>query len=450
VRSFYGWMRGHPLVVDSVLALVVAILLGLFVAGPQAGMPAPAGLLFVIAMSVPVALRRRYPIGAFAVAVAVDGIQLATTAYRLGEPVRNRPLGSELAVVILLYTVAAYRRRRVSLAALVVFLAVSAIALPAWEPGSPHAVYSLAEVAAAFASPALVAWLLGDSMQWRRSYYRGLEERAVRAERELNAYAQVAAAAERARIARELHDVVAHNVSVMVVQADGAAFALETSPEKTRQALTAISRTGRQALAEMRGLLGVLRADADDEEDLTPQPGVEQLTALLEQTRAAGLPVSFTVAGVPRPLRAGAALTAYRVVQESLTNARKHGGPTVTAAVTLGFCEDHLVIKVTDSGRARTRAAAESDDGPDGRGHGLIGMRERVEVYGGTVTAGPQPRGGWRVTATLPLAPTGVSPGIAGGVPLRAAAPVVSPAPAASPAPGAPGGPVTPAEPGAA
>ncbi|HTU06147.1 MAG TPA: ATP-binding protein, partial [Trebonia sp.] len=142
---------------------------------------------------------------------------------------------------------------------------------------------------------------------------------------------------------------------------------------------------------------------------------------------------SFTVAGVPRPLRTGAALTAYRIVQESLTNARKHGGPTVTAAVTLGFCEDRLVIKVTDDGRGRV--GAESGADPDERGHGLIGMRERVEVYGGTVTAGPQPGGGWRVTATLPL-PQGV----------------VSHSPGASPAPeaAAPAALAAPAEPGAA
>jgi signal transduction histidine kinase len=194
----------------------------------------------------------------------------------------------------------------------------------------------------------------------------------------------------------------------MVVQADGAAFALEASPEKARQALTAISRTGRQALAEMRGLLGVLRSASDSGADLTPQPGVEQLAGLLEQTRAAGLPVSFAVEGVPRRLPSGAALAAYRIVQESLTNARKHGGPTVIASVTLRFCEDQLVIKVTDDGHARDDGAvggARAGTGPDGLGHGLIGMRERADVYGGTVTAGPRPGGGWQVTAVLPLAP---------------------------------------------
>jgi len=383
-----------------------------------------AAPLFALAMAAPVALRRRYPVGAFAAVVIVGGLQVLT---------RPRPMGSDLAVIVVLYTVAAYRPRSVSVPALVFCLIGSLVAIFAWLPS--HVVdstWAFGGVAAVFAGPALLAWLLGDSMQWRRGYYRGLEERAARAERERDARAQIAVAAERARIARELHDVVAHHVSVMVVQADGAAFALEASPEKAGQALTAISRTGRQALAEMRRLLGVLRSADDEGGQLEPQPGLEQLAGLLEQARASGLPVSFAVEGVPRPLPPGAALAAYRIVQESLTNARKHGGLAVTAAVTLRFCEDQLVIKVTDDGWRRAGAIAVaaggarggadragSDSGVangvfggashgasraagNGQGHGLIGMRERVEVYGGTVAAGPCP-GGWRVTATLPL-----------------------------------------------
>ncbi len=389
MRSFYDWLRGHPLVVDSVLALLV-VALGLSVLG-AGRVSVPTGLLFIVALCAPVAVRRRYPVGAFATVIAVGGLEVLLLP---------RPFGSDLAVIVLLYTLAAYRPRRISLAGLAVCLAGSAAAIAKWAPEHTiHSLYTLGATAAVFAGPALLAWLLGDSLQWRRGYYSGLEERAARLERERDAQAQIAAAAERARIARELHDVVAHNVSVMVVQADGAAFALDASPEKARQALTAISRTGRQALAEMRSMLGLLRSADDEGAELAPQPGVEQLAGLLEQTRAAGLPVSFAVEGVPRPLPPGAALTAYRIVQESLTNARKHGGPTVTAAVTLRFCEDQLVITVTDDGRgtaARERAG-------DGQGHGLIGMRERVDVYGGAVTAGQRQGGGWQVTATLPL-----------------------------------------------
>jgi signal transduction histidine kinase len=403
VRSFYDWLRAHPLVVDSMLALLV-VALGLSVLG-VGRVPVPTGLLFIVALCAPVAVRRRYPVGAFVTVIIVGGLEVLLLP---------RPFGSDVAVIVLLYTLAAYRPRRISLAALAICLAGSAAAIAKWAPQHTiDSMYTLGATAAVFAGPALLAWLLGDSMQWRRGYYRGLEERAARLERERDAQAQIAAAAERARIARELHDVVAHNVSVMVVQADGAAFALETSPEKTRQALTAISRTGRQALAEMRGLLGVLRSADDHSAELAPQPGVEQLAGLLEQTRAAGVPVSFTVEGVPRPMPPGAALTAYRIVQESLTNARKHGGLAVTAAVTLRFCEEQLVIKVTDDGRRPAAGEGRAHRaGGDGLGHGLIGMRQRVEVYGGTVTAGPQPGGGWRVTATLPL-PAVAEPGAA-------------------------------------
>ena len=389
MRSFYDWLRGHPLVVDSMLALAVATL-GLTVFGGARPVPPAVALLFKLAMAAPVAVRRRYPVGAFAAVLVVGGLEVLTSP---------RPFGSDLAVIVLLYTVAAYRPRSISVPALVVCLAGSLVAIAVWAPTHVvHSWWSFAGVAAVFAGPALLAWLLGDSMQWRRGYYRGLEERAARLERERDAQAQIAVAAERSRIARELHDVVAHHVSVMVVQADGAAFAIETSPARALEALTAISRTGRQALTEMRRLLGVLRSAVDNSAELEPQPGVEQLAGLLEQARASGLPVSFAVQGVPRPLPAGAALAAYRIVQESLTNARKHGGPTVTAAVTLRFCEEQLVIKVTDDGRRPPEAPVHGD----GQGHGLIGMRERVEIYGGSVSAGPWPSG-WRVQATLPL-----------------------------------------------
>ena len=202
----------------------------------------------------------------------------------------------------------------------------------------------------------------------------------------------------------------------MVVQADGAGYAMDAAPGQAKEALETIARTGRQALAEMRSLLGVLRSAEEDPAELTPQPGIDQVAGLLEQARASGLPVSFAVEGVPHPLPVGAALAAYRVVQESLTNARKHAGPTATAAVTLRFCEDQLVIKVTDDGRGANAHPGGTADGRAGSGkgggmsgddgtpgHGLVGMRERVEAFGGKVVTGPRPGGGWRVVATLPL-----------------------------------------------
>jgi signal transduction histidine kinase len=205
---------------------------------------------------------------------------------------------------------------------------------------------------------------------------------------------------------------MAHNVSVMVVQADGAAFALDVSPQRAADALAAISATGRRALAEMRSLLGVLRDQAGRDGDLAagpelaPQPGIDELSELLGQARAAGLPVSLTVSGVPRPVPQGEALAVYRVVQESLTNVRKHAGPGVTATVSLGYAEEGLVIRVTDDGRG----AVISDSGltdsgvTDGGGHGLAGMRERIELYGGSVRTGSRPGEGYEVVARLPLA----------------------------------------------
>jgi signal transduction histidine kinase len=282
----------------------------------------------------------------------------------------------------------------VSVAGLAVCLIGAVTAVGVWAPQGVGAVDRILLATVLFSGTALVAWVLGDSMRYRRAYLTALEDRAARLERERDAQAQIAAAAERARIARELHDVIAHNVSVMVVQADGAGYALRRDPDRAGQALAAISRTGRQALAEMRRLLGVLRSD-DQQADLAPQPGLEQLRELLDQAREAGMSVSFTLEGPVRPLPEGAELAAYRVVQESLTNTRKHGGLAATAAVTLRYEPNGLLLQVTDDGLGAAAAA-------DGPGHGLTGMRERVEMYGGTVRAGPLPSGGYQVTARLP------------------------------------------------
>jgi signal transduction histidine kinase len=235
-------------------------------------------------------------------------------------------------------------------------------------------------------------------MRYRRGYYAALEDRAARLEAERDAQAEIAAAAERARIARELHDVIAHHVSVMVVQADGAGYALRSDLATAETALKAISCTGRQALTEMRRLLGVLRTTGDQAQ-LAPMPGLSELRELLDQARSAGLAVTYTLSGSPRELPEGAELAAYRVVQESLTNTRKHAGLAASAAVTLRYEPDGLTVEVTDDGMA---------DPADGEpaGHGLAGMRERIEMYGGTVLAGPLPGGGFRVLARLPCEKT--------------------------------------------
>ena len=382
MSALYAWLRRHPRLVDGVLA---AVLTGVGLAEATA-LHRYWGIPVSLALAPPVVLRRRYPVGAFAAATLIGLFQVL---------VDLRPHPGDLAIPILLYTLAAYAPRRISLAGLAVCLAGSAVAVARWTPPRLPWPSALLVAAIMFAGPSLLAWTLGDSMRYRRAYYASLEDRAARLERERDARAQVAVAAERARIARELHDVVAHNVSVMVVQADGASYALDADPDRARQALAAISGTGRQALAEMRRLLGVLRGEGSGTE-LAPLPGVGELAELLDQARAAGLPVDFEVCGPPRPLPGGAALAAYRIVQESLTNTRKHAGPRACATVTLRYCTDALMLTIADDGRG---AAAVTGGG----GHGLTGMRERVALYGGTLTAGPRPGGGFEVTALLPL-----------------------------------------------
>ena len=414
VSAVYAWLSRHPRLVDAVPAFWLAVLGVATIMGgrsattyqPSGAVPAAAAsfgarhvlvllLPLVAAMVIPVVFRRKYPVQAFTVAAVAGAIQVLTY---------SRPLGSDLAILILLYTLAGYRPRRVSVPGLGVCLAGSVAAVAVWAPSSVSALNRALMAVVIFSGTALVAWVLGDSMRHRRSYLTSLEDRAARLERERDAQAQIAAAAERARIARELHDVIAHNVSVMVVQADGASYALRSEPERTAQALNAISHTGRQALAEMRRLLGILRS-GDEQAGLAPVPGLDQLRELLGQAREAGMSVSLTLEGPVRPLPGGAELAAYRVVQESLTNTRKHGGLAAAAAVTLRYEPGGLLLQVTDDGLGTsgpgTGAAAE------GPGHGLTGMRERIEMYGGTVQAGPLPGGGYEVTAWLPVTAAG-------------------------------------------
>jgi signal transduction histidine kinase len=396
VAPLYAWLRRHPKLVDGALATALAFLgvassvaLVFRPGSPVVGFGRLAGVPLALLLAVPVVFRRSHPVGAFATAIVLGALQVVLDI---------RPTAADLAIVVLLYTLAAYTPRRTSVAGLAICLAGSATAVARWMPAQLSVLDAIAVGSIMFAGPSLIAWVLGDSVRYRRAYYAALEDRAARLEAERDAQAQVAAATERARIARELHDVVAHNVSVMVVQADGASYALDNDPGKAREALAAIAGTGRQALAEMRRLLGVLRHDEGTDAGRAPLPGIAQLGELLEQARAAGLPVTLTVEGVPQPLPDGAALAAYRIVQESLTNTRKHGGPQATAQVTLRYLEDALVLRITDDGQGPLTL-------PDGAGHGLNGMRERVAIYGGWVQAGPRPGGGYHVTARLPFQP---------------------------------------------
>ncbi|QNP64550.1 sensor histidine kinase [Streptomyces genisteinicus] len=397
MQRLYDFIRRHPTGVDSFWAVV---LLGMTVAA-AAGVPGDAGdrwgvVVIGALLSVVVALRRRMP----------ERMLLLTAAIGVAQLVADvEVFPSDFAMLVIIYTVAAHDGPRwASRFALVGGACAATLAMVRWpleEAGAAGRIFFTVVMTAPF----VLAWVLGDSIRTRRAYFAQLEERATRLEKEREAQAKVAVAAERARIARELHDVVAHNVSVMVVQADGAAYVLDTAPDQARQALETISGTGRQALAEMRRLLGVLRtSDAPESGEYVPQPDVEQIEDLVEQVRRAGLTVDFKVEGTPRPLPSGVELTAYRIVQEALTNTRKHGGPEAGASVRLVYFDDGLGLLVEDDGRGASHELYE-DGGADGRGHGLIGMRERVGMVGGTLDAGPRPGGGFRISALLPLKP---------------------------------------------
>jgi signal transduction histidine kinase len=345
------------------------------------------GVALLLLQVLPIAWRRRNPIGV----LCITGC--AITAYSvLGYTVSNSFLG----VFVAFYTVAANEpRRRAAISALItaggIFVSFAAYAafnsVTGWKQG-------LTVTGLCFG----LAWLIGDNLRVRRAYAKQLETRAEELEREREDKAAQAVTEERARIARELHDVVAHYVSVMVVQAAGARRVVDKDPAAAKGALEAVELAGRTALAEMRRMLEVLRAD---DPGVGPQPGLGELERLIGQVRDAGLPVEFAIEGGACCLPAGMDLAAYRIVQEALTNTVKHGG-MATARVVVRFTDDTLEIEVMDDGRG---AAALLLSETDGGGHGLIGMRERVALFGGVLEAGPILTGGYRVFARMPIEP---------------------------------------------
>ncbi|MEU5213426.1 sensor histidine kinase [Streptomyces sp. NPDC020742] len=400
MQRLYDFLRRHPTGVDTFWALLLLGMASLWVVNLLQGTRLILGAIFTLGLGLVVALRRKAPVK----------MLLLTAAIGTGQLVFDIPpnLG-DFALFVITYTIASGPTiprwaSRCCLAAAFITPVLAALRFSSLPPSRPLWV-SLFMVTL-LTVPFVLAWVLGDSVRTRRAYWAQLEEKAARLEKEREAQSRIAVAAERARIARELHDVVAHNVSVMVVQADGAAYVLDSAPEQTRQALETISGTGRQALAEMRRLLGVLRTGEQAEGgEYVPQPGVDQLGDLIDQVRGAGLAVDFRIDGEPRPLPSSVELTAYRIVQEALTNTRKHGGPEAGATVRLSYLDDDLELLVEDDGRGAQHELYD-EGGADGLGHGLIGMRERVGMVGGSLNAGPRPGGGFRINAVLPLKPT--------------------------------------------
>jgi len=382
------WGARHPWVVDGVVAGAVA-LTGLPTAIHHPTQSRWTWLLS-IALALPLVWRRRAPAVVFGI-VAVIGLQQWLIGF---------PIPADAAVLVALYTVAAYRPRRWALAAAgVVEIGVVLVAvrfLPAGDVWGSLVFLSGLAVAAFFT---------GTSVRNRRAYLGSLVDRATALERERDQQARLAATAERARIARELHDIVAHSLTVVVTMSEAAAVTAEADPAAARTAMTHVAATGRSALGEMRRLLGVLRADEAAPDDAAadvagtrePAPGLDRLDDLVAGARSAGLPVRLTVIGPARPLPSTLDVTAYRVVQESLTNALKHAADPTGVHVRLRWTEEDLLIDVTDDGRRGTIR-------PEASGHGLTGMRERLSLFGGVVSSGPGAAGGWTVQAVLPLA----------------------------------------------
>ncbi|RIQ10882.1 sensor histidine kinase [Jiangella rhizosphaerae] len=381
----YAWVRRHPVVPDAVIALGVFVTMVVFTAA--AFDPAWAHFVLGTVMCAALVFRRVRPVESFGVLVAAGLVQWATglqlTPY-------------DVALLLGLYAVSAYGPRWASWAGLAAGFLGVVLGTVRYVPSIEESAEAFVASAIGLSATVIGAWAMGDVRRTRQAYVAELVERAHQAERERDQRALLAAAEERSRIAREMHDVVAHNLSVIVVQADGGRYAGDHDPQAALDALKTIGDTGRGALAEMRRLLGVLRTTDDaDGGSVRPQPGLGSLPELVTSVRQAGLPVELDVTGPPRPLPPGPSLAVYRVIQEALTNALKHAGPAARAKVALVFGADRLTLRVSDDGRG---AAAPSD----GLGQGLAGMRERMTMYGGTVTAGPAAGGGWRVDLDLP------------------------------------------------
>ncbi|MFJ2576773.1 histidine kinase [Kitasatospora aureofaciens] len=379
-----GW------VFDAALALLLAFTGARYVTTANGfGEPDWSGLMLLVPLvPLPLALRRRFPLAVLWTVLPAALLvrhQSQDIAYTAG-----------VVVIIAAYSAAAYGRRpRLMLLGLPAATAALVVLFnDAQLPSFPNAVIAALVLIPVFA----VAYEL---RMWRRRVAEG-HERLSALEREQLAALQRAVEHERARIARELHDVVTHNVSMMTIQAGAARKILDTAPDKAREAMAAVETGGRAAMTELRHVMGLLTIDSETGDDpaatadLSPQPGLGRLDALVEGVRHAGLTVGLTVTGERRAVPPGIELAAYRVVQEALTNTVKHAGGSA-AEVAVEYAPDHLRVEITDTGGRPTGAAA------TGNGRGLIGLRERLAVYGGTLHTGPRPRGGYRVKALIPL-----------------------------------------------
>jgi signal transduction histidine kinase len=338
--------------------------------------------LLALGWTLPFALRRRYPLWAPLVALAM------LTAFALISSERSissltMPFVAALAAAVSLGLVG---DRRQSIAGWAAVIATAAVVSS--RSGNAYSDFFWTTLILT------LAWFFGSALGTRTEQTRELTERVEAAERERATAAERATAEERARIARELHDVVAHSVSVMVVQASGVRRLLQDEQHREREALLSVEQIGRQALTEMRRMLGVMRSSGEAPAALAPQPGLEHLDRLIAQVEEAGLPVTLRVEGIRPAISPGVDLSAYRIVQEGLTNALKHA-KGAHAEVVVRYIDSSVELEIADNGPGAPTG--------DGLGHGLVGMRERVALYGGTIESGPRAGGGFVLRAQLPV-----------------------------------------------
>jgi len=384
-----AWSREHQFVADSALAAVffsMSVTIGLTSqVDPGQRAIGVLGWVLILVVNITLAWRRRSPIWAL----------WLTTSFTLTYWILDYPdvvVGPTLMVVV--YSVAAHTDRPRSLrhgaAASIAALFVALLGVLVPQEELPW--FSVPINALLFAT----AWILGDNSRNRRAYLRELEQNADRMTRNRELETRRALTEERTRIARELHDVVAHSMSVVVVQAGAARRLLDTKPELAAQAIASIETTGRESLDEMRRILGVLRSDTHEAE-LKPAPCLDDLERLIEQYEDAGLPTEMRVDGARRHLPASIELSAFRIVQESLTNTLKHAG-AARAHVVITFATESLCVEISDNGRGEA-----TEPPAAGGGQGLIGMKERVEAFGGSLVSGPRTGGGFGVKARFPV-----------------------------------------------
>jgi signal transduction histidine kinase len=384
-------MRAHPTFGDSLLAVFLVLLELPILINGQTREPWLLYALVDVLLLGPLVLRRRKSLLACYLVLAGGVFQLVVEGSVNSA---NLLRGADIALGIALYTMVVYvGRRQAAVYGVWLLLCTALWSLWLVRPQTPN--WWLAAVGILIVLA--FCWLLGEFVGARRAYQSEVEQRLRLLENERDQQAKIAVAEERARIARELHDVVAHAVSVMVVQADGATYAVHSNPELAERAVKTISSTGREALTELRRLLGVLRAE-DSESERTPQPGTSSLNDLAERVRLVGLPVRLKLKGELDELPAGIGLGIYRIVQEALTNTLKHAGAGASAMVRVSRIGDNIELDITDDGFGTPHELVSISGG-----NGLIGMRERANVFGGTLEAGPRPSGGWHVRAVLPI-----------------------------------------------